>query len=312
MKVGTVLERSNSKYSTLVGNDDWLYIWGVDDIEGKIRGTTLVNEKELEVIGRNVELRAAWSRDRGIAYRHMIGPDKSAIYPQFLPEGVVRGALTTLDQCRSVWSDPKRRIHFIDTEELLTQLAKTQCVYFKNDAHWNYRGALAVFNALADSLVEQYPGFKPYMAESEIATSHTKRIMELIALSDDPMPEVIEVLKPSETDAKLVYESMSARGKIQVFESSDDSRPRCVLFRDSYASFFLPFLAARCSRLTVLNTRHYLYDLVEAEKPDIVVSQVAERFLLPHSVDLRPHSFHDLFRVEMADIVNAGSRGCEL
>ncbi len=224
MEIGAILKSDLVKFSTLVGNDGWLYIWNIDDLENIITGSVLVPEAELEMIGRNVELRAAWSRDRGIAYRHMIGPDKSAIYPQFLPNTVRRGVLTVLDQCTQVWSDPRRRINFLDTRSLMVEAARTEQVYFKTDSHWNTRGALKVFNALAASLQDECPAVRPFDSD-EVVISSSSGVKELGALAASPVIETFEMIKPIRPIAKMVFQSDSARGKIQVFESPDRSLP---------------------------------------------------------------------------------------
>ena len=307
-KEGDVLARENSKYSTLVGKSGWLYIWNIDSLTEKVSGKLLATDRELEAMALNAELRASWCRDRGIVYRHMIGPDKSAIYPEFLPDGISRGEMTLLDQCTSAWSDKERHIDFIDTASLLKKAGKDKEVYFRNDSHWNYWGALEVFNALAESTTEEPRPIRPF-SRDEITTVARKRVFELAALADDPPLEAFDVVKPGSSGAKLVFESESARGKIQVFEKLDANLPRCVLFRDSYASFFVPFLAERCSRLTVLNTRHFWYDLVRRDASDVVVSQVAERFLHPFTPDVQARTFDDVFRVSLDEIVRAGATG---
>lgn len=305
MKSGDVISRENSKFSTLIGDEGWLYIWGIDNLEGKVTGQALATKEELSAMGANVARRALWSKDRGVAYRHLIGPDKSAIYEKFLPEKFSRGALTLLDQCSREWGRAGNGIHFIDSVSILREEALRGQVYFKSDSHWNYMGALAIFNEIARSLQSDGIQMKSFEMK-DLTVVQKRRVFELGALLDEPPLESFEMLKPSGVRAKIVFESESARGKIQVFENEDESLPRCVLFRDSYSSFFMPFLAERCSRLTVLKARHFWYDLVEAEEPDIVLTQIAERFLLPRADDAHGRSFEDVFKVPMGAIVQAG------
>lgn len=305
MKPGDLLSQPNSKFSALVGDEGWLYIWGIDSLEEKVTGRLLATDGDLEAMGHNVGRRAAWCRKKRIAYRHLIGPDKSSVYPNHLPSSFPRGLVTLLDQCTSEWSREDRNIHFIDAAALLSKASFGEQVYFKTDSHWNYRGALNVFNEIARSLSSDgidMPGFY----DEDVLITQKRRVFELGALADEPEMESFEFIRPAVVRSKVVFESDSARGKIQVFENEDESLPRCVLFRDSYSSFFMPFLAERCSRLTVLKARHCWYDLIEQEKPDIVLTQIAERFLLPRADDRHGRTFESVFNVPMAPIVQAG------
>lgn len=305
MKSGDLLSQPNSKFSALVGDDGWLYIWGIDSLEEKVTGSMLATDDDLKALGDNVSRRAAWCRANGIAYRHLIGPDKSSIYSDFLPSTFPRGSLTLLDQCVGEWSRPDREIKFIDTVDVLRAAASDEQVYFKTDSHWNYRGALAVFNAISDSLSDDGIDMAGF-SDKDVLITQKRRVFELGALADEPSMEPFNFIRPANIRSKIVFESDSARGKIQVFENEDETLPRCVLFRDSYSSFFMPFLAERCSRLTVLKARHFWYDLVEQEKPDIVLTQIAERFLLPRADDRHGRTFESVFNVPMSPIVQAG------
>jgi len=75
-----------------------------------------------------------------------------------------------------------------------------------------------------------------------------------------------------------------------------------VVFRDSFASYFLPFLYERCSRVVVVNSKHFWYDLIEAERPDIVLMEIAERYVHPNPIDVYGKTFQDIFGVSVARI----------
>lgn len=306
MNVGEILTGENVRYSALVGKEGWLYIWGVDNIEDKISGRLIASDEELSAFGLNVGRRATWSKSNGISYRHLIGPDKSSVYPEFLPPLISRSNLTLLEQCSTVWSHEAYGIDFIDAAHVLKRESLKHQVYFKSDSHWNYIGALAVFNEIARSLSATGVRIEPF-SENEIDTTAKRRVFELGALGKEPKLEEFHFIKPKNIFSKLVFENNSAQGKIQVFENDNFTLPRCVLFRDSYSSFFIPFLAERCSRLTVLKANSFWYNLVEEEQPDVVLTQIAERFLLPQADDNHGRSFEDVFKVSMGPIVRAGN-----
>ena len=69
------------------------------------------------------------------------------------------------------------------------------------------------------------------------------------------------------------------RGAVHVFVGPRTDLPRCVLLRDSFANAMLPFLMQSFSRIVAVSTLSCFYDLLEAEKPDVVLTLVVERFL---------------------------------
>ena len=66
---------------------------------------------------------------------------------------------------------------------------------------------------------------------------------------------------------------------MHVFASERADLPRCVLFRDSFSNALIPFLMQTFSRVVAVSTLSCLYDLLEHEKPDVVIFAVIERFL---------------------------------
>ena len=296
-----IYSKPNVKFSTAAGEDGWLYVWNMDGIEVKATGELLYNEVELEAVGRAVELRAAWCRDRGISYIHMIAPDKTSVYPQHFPDKRVQSKERMIHQCRAEWNRKSRRINFVDTLPMLEEWSKSYDTYFKTDSHWNYKAALAIFNEVANRLIGRFPDFRPFKPE-DVATRSVTRVFELGALLDPPVKETAEIMTPKTVSSKVVFDSPSARGKIQVFETGNAELPRCIVFRDSFTSFFLPFLCERCSRIVVINSKNFWYQLVESEKPDIVIMEMAERYLHPNAFDVYGRNFDDTFGVTIKSI----------
>ena len=57
--------------------------------------------------------------------------------------------------------------------------------------------------------------------------------------------------------------------------------PRAVMFRDSFAECMIPFLSEHFRRILYihLEPEEFHYDLVEREKPDMVIQEMVERKL---------------------------------
>jgi hypothetical protein len=69
-------------------------------------------------------------------------------------------------------------------------------------------------------------------------------------------------------------------GNYMLFENANKNLPRAVLFRDSFSTQLFSLLAENFSRLVAVWQPNIDYKIVDAEKPDFVISQQAERFLI--------------------------------
>ncbi len=293
------------RYQTLIGREGWQYVWNMDGITEILTGKTVHDEAQLRIGTRNIELRESWCQARGITYLHTIAPDKSSIYPEYLPVGVrhePEGLLKKFSEALS-----KRVVTFVDLRDALLSWKDEFQVYFKTDSHWTYEAAYRVY-LLIMSEIQRKQKSALILSEDMIIRKEKSKIMELSAITEDPQPETFIHIEPKENTAKCVYQTNSARGRIQVFEKEDKSLPRAVIFRDSFTSFFLPLICESFSRVTALNSRVFWYEIVEAEKPDVVLVEVAERYLDPVVTDLGRKTFFETFSVEISDIISNGEK----
>ncbi|HEY9639255.1 MAG TPA: hypothetical protein V6C57_02160, partial [Coleofasciculaceae cyanobacterium] len=90
-----------------------------------------------------------------------------------------------------------------------------------------------------------------------------------------------------------------ANGHAQIYENPDKSLPKAVLFRDSFGNSMLDFLAESFSRLVVVWQPHIDYSVVEAEKPDVVINQQVERFLVRIPDDLKGPSHNEIVQAKL-------------
>jgi alginate O-acetyltransferase complex protein AlgJ len=86
------------------------------------------------------------------------------------------------------------------------------------------------------------------------------------------MPRRARVIEPASPDAHL----MEAR---VVTEQRDASRPRAVVFRDSFGSALIPFLSEHFARALYLWQYNFDPEVVLAERPTVVIQEWVGRRL---------------------------------
>jgi len=131
-----------------------------------------------------------------------------------------------------------------------------------------------------------------------------------LAVRLDPEPtgkEIVARLKRQKA-AKIFENRAYSRGNVVIYENPDHSLPRAVVFRDSFGSWMFPFLAEALSRIVAVSSTEMYFELIEAEKPDIVFTQTVERYIspfgaLPPPDDIRAQPFESFCNMTISDIV---------
>jgi hypothetical protein len=79
----------------------------------------------------------------------------------------------------------------------------------------------------------------------------------------------------------LVYDNeVNNHGRVKIFERPNPDAPTCVVFGESFAEALLIFLRESFRRLVFVHTSMFIDEIVEQERPDVVLSIPIERFLI--------------------------------
>jgi hypothetical protein len=283
------------------------------------------DQAQLEAALHLLERRRLRVAEMGAQFIKFIVPEKSAVYAHCLPGLLgyaplydVRPANLLHRACECP------AIHLFDRLHDLAHLGPT---YLRGDSHPNWQGAYIIYLAIHEAISAMLP-LSPPLAQHEMVAAATTYggdlFGQLPANATEGLPETIRLMRPpGRAESLIEYRIDPARRRASpgvppqdyvdwfdtretlVWNHSDRSLPRCVVFRDSTAARVLDCLAEHFSR-TVAVWWHgvVVEDVIEREKPDIVIQIQAERFLqlLPTT---RP-------TVRMADMRAAFARNAEL
>jgi len=145
-------------YSVIAGKKDWLFYapttdgYGLEDFKGRI----ILTQEELLKIKATLEEQRNWLRKKGIKYLVVICPNKQTIYPEYLPEWIVKekGSSTVQDQITSYLSK-NSDIEIVDLRKtLLNQKTKNKKnLYYKTDTHWNQLGTFYAYQEIMKHII---------------------------------------------------------------------------------------------------------------------------------------------------------------
>lgn len=269
--------------TVLVGRDGWLF-YADDGALKDYVSETPYGDDDLARWQHDLEDTRDWLRARAVAYLFVIVPDKHVVYPQYMPDTV-----RPLHERRRVdqvveWMRAHSDVPVLDLRGPLSERAKVERVYHLTDSHWNERGALVGYReieARLKALVAGFDtaapaGFSPVERDGPgqdlarmlgIENVVGEHILGLRPLT----PRVARVVSPTP------YDPGFGEWKIAT-ERPDTGRPRAVIFRDSFGSALLPFLAEDFSRAFFVWQGNVDRDVVLQERPQVVIQEMASRF----------------------------------
>ncbi|SFN39792.1 SGNH hydrolase-like domain-containing protein, acetyltransferase AlgX [Nitrosospira briensis] len=292
---------STNPDQVLIGKDDWLYLGEQYDntISRNRRGATVEDAEVARIIGQATNSWSEWLSQKGVSkFRVMLSPDKTTIYPEFLPGWAQPATESATDTLLKNVSQGL----YIDTRTAL-RAAKSrfsESLYYKTDTHWNSLGAWVAFQAFQTEIARTETDLR-WLTEQDVRISNVNerqggdlakflRLKEI--LRDDEVAIDIKSELPVET-AQYDFETgrlkrsggnpeiHTAQRPLLVKSKNALNQKRVLWLRDSFGTAIAPFMAATFSETVQL---HYdaahpevFARLVEVYKPDYVFITVVER-----------------------------------
>ncbi len=264
----------------LIGRNDDLYLsGGSHSVLRFATGDMRVSPESVLNFKTNLESRRDIAHRGGMAYCHLIAPEKYRVVSENFP---IPSPTTILSQylgggCEGI-TDPVAEL----------RAAIDGRAYDKTDTHWNAYGKIVIARLIAQTAGRS----AAYIAEVEAA----------ITASMIPFPQPIcgdlgRKLQPEQSETiqivKLAHKVQTHEnglphnaekpvndGRLAVVESdSPFAQGRLLIFGDSYLHGTLNVLSYYFKTIIFCRTRWLHEDMVAMARPDIIVTQQAERYL---------------------------------
>ena len=273
------------------GKDGWLFLAGdTNDVLAQQSGERRFSPLQLERMRLLLEKRSDWLLRRGARYFYLVAPDAHSVYPEKLPDdfqvSATRPVHQLIDHLAAFSS--VRIIYPLD--ELRQQ--RHRPVYTKSSTHWTQLGALIALCALTEAMSGVMP-IKP-LTEDDVTLLEEMRAGDLGNKVRPPEESLHVWAKPRAGRSRLVYDNRVQNHGRRIEYESIDGKGVCLVFGDSSAYELLPLLAEGFPRLVFAHIHTLDRSLVEELEPDVVVTVMAERFLIRPPDDSEAPSLLDL------------------
>ena len=231
------LLHTSSSDQVVAGKGDWLYFTPtVPDYTGEGRLT----EDELDAIAANLRAFAEAYEAQGARVYIAVVPNKSSVYPQYMPDRYPRradgGNLPLLRRaCEAL------PITWIDLATPLMEAAKgDRLVYYRTDTHWNALGAAIAARAVLGATGAQARGYGD-AADKAFSDGDLARLMGLGGALSETVPQVAPERALPEADYSQ-----------REFMLSGNGEGRLTVFRDSFGIALGPWLADAYGRCEMI------------------------------------------------------------
>ena len=241
----------------------------LDQHSGSFRLTDGQVEEWRNVLARRAQI----AEDLGAEIVLLIAPDNHAIYADKLPEGFEPAAERPVHQVLGAVDDIPIRVTY--PLEQLRAARRVRDVCSSGDSHWNHFGSFVSYRAY----VEELRHLVDPVAFEDVAFYEIEDSGDLSFKLGRTQRRVIGELRfPG---AHLVDDNcISGSGALVRTACPDAADVSCLLFGDSYSYDVMTFLAESFRRCTFAHTATFDPGLAAEEHPDVILSMVAERFLV--------------------------------
>lgn len=269
--------------NVILGKDNWLYynVKERDLYEGKFS----VSNDSIQLIVNELLYRVKELNKRNIKFYLFIAPTKAEIYPEYLPNYIQRTSKTATDIILERIKTHKE-INLITCKDELLLAKRSQQVYFKYDNHWNDQGAFVAYAKLIHHIGLDFSAIKP-----------TKNFrFETVKKDGGNLANMIGQNYLSENTYRFTLINRKAKPAIKInhpfinqlltldeynkaFKTTDTLLPRVLVFRDSFFEALLPMVSENFNRsVFIFDSWRYQFnlDIIEAEKPNIVILEIYE------------------------------------
>jgi alginate O-acetyltransferase complex protein AlgJ len=258
----------------LTGRDDVLFL--DNDTNGTIAqmtGAAPLDKAELGKWERVIRSRKILLQDTGAEYAFVIAPAKEAVLHDYLPEGIQLS-----DNRPAVQLSASSRVNGTVQYpiEVLRELGLE--AFPKGESHWTDLGGLMVTRSILAPFAAKL-GLR-LLDRDDFDGAPEELMGDLATHARAGLTEQVERLHPRGQHHHVAFHNRKPnRGNMLVTENPSVKTGTAVLFRDSFAQNMIPFFAATFSRCVFVWNPFVDYDLVEEERPVLVLNIMAERFL---------------------------------
>ncbi len=284
----------------IIGHSGWLFLTGdSNDTLAQTQGLMNLSPPDLEAWVRLLECRTAWLEQRGIAYYVIVVPNKESLYAEHLPDGITLSEDRPIRRLEHRLLDhPTIRFRYLLDD--LVPWKRDWELYPTTDSHWNEIGAFFGYRSAMTMIRQDFGADASYpdIADLEVR-EHPGHVGDLGSKLQVPVVGSYVTARLKRPRAEVIYDNhreaqdrrdtdIRNRGSLRVTacELEDGSAGlRAVVLHDSFYYAMSPFFRESFPWLCSAHTKSLDFEIIERERPDLVLTEMVERFVVRRADD---------------------------
>ncbi len=280
----------------IVGNNNWLYLNnGTNNVSKYYTDNDYFSNSDCIKWVEALEIRQKKLKKFGIDYIHFFVPDKLSIYSEFLPANLNFNITGPVNKLFLYSSNLINNNFVINLNYYYNQVKNKYKLFWKTDTHWTFYGAFIAFQLILSKLnIEISNPLLHRILNSKVKS--VDLILDLgIKLKEKPTEKfeihnfkqnavrayANKLVIYNESNQKIIFH----RGCNVIFKnkSKDAIQKKVIIFGDSYSEYREHLLTGLFAE--TFYEVHFVwstsldYSYIERVKPDILITESAERFM---------------------------------
>ena len=280
----------SSSSNVILGNKGWFFLSKAGDQNelNYYRSINPFTQKELDRWKLVLEKRKNWLASQGIRYILVIAPNKTTIYPEFLPSSLNRVTKESRLDRLIAYMKQNSNVEILDLRASLISAKEKELIYHPKDTHWNDLGAFIGYQQIVKSISISHPNLKP-LSRSDFKveiSNESSDLINMMGLNSTTTDRRLSLVKKTENLAFEVESGIFYQPELPIekrpfaTELKNSNTPNILMFHDSFTSSLRPFLSETFSRIVYVWEDKLDNKIVKKERPNIVIQEIVERKLM--------------------------------
>lgn len=267
------------------GKGDWLFLGNAyNNTIAKLKLSIIPSNSQIQTTKKSFSKIASAALKYNTKLVLVVGPNKSSIYPEYLPDGLIpstkKYSSFFLDKLKEV---PNLTI-YDPTDDLLRLKNSEGTLYWMTDTHWNNKGAFLAYSGFSKILGLPIPD-----VEFQIGKIHSGDLIEISKLKAFPLHaednwEVVWKDKPIWTEKEIANEQKTTFGTSQFVSNDNPLSDKYIwVVGDSFSGALKQYFNATFKEIRYVGySENRLNDLPlelvnASRKPDMIIVVRVER-----------------------------------
>ena len=270
----------------LQGRAEWLFERdGGRRVLAQMRGDLMLSRKAALRWLFVLESRIAWLGERGIPYVFGVAPCKTAVLAEHLPLGVVLFPRRPVNQLQHRIAEDESFAEVVYPVDELRAESAARPTFSAHDSRWNSNGAFVGYRRLLASIPPSIDVRR--LARGDIGFGQRPAHGDLGHKLDAAQKRPALVGAPHPRAARLVSDNrVEGEGRMLVTHCEPAPPATCLFFGDWAAYRLLTYMSESFRRMVFVHLHALDHELVEVERPDVVVGLADEAGLIDVPADM--------------------------